>query len=612
MTIKSHIAKRYVVIPFVYLLIIILLFLLQFTEEVTAQSSLFGLTFSGKLGLNDDDVLRTAEITFNGLQMEFDENKKMLLQQDGVTHHIALQSYDAEHEHSLLLFFEKDIKLEFNIKVDAPDSLFVYMNIPKDFRNPQFLSVPYSFLPTTELITENARAEAITLNYNNKQFSLLLPTGSTTKDGYLSVPISSGKNTIRYTVLQEMGTHINLVDFPGSMPPIQTEERQEMIQKYIDEAYSGWKTTRYNGGSGTWNMYNAPPQFSEAILTAYLAEAWLRGEYIVARNQMLRSATLHPDSLSFLSAPFLGNLATISQNYLAYDKQQRAHLLQRIRDGDISLFQQYDIMQYILMRADSIVRQEMLDFAFVADYRDADILSCIGMLHAYAQEYNSLEEYQSLQNFRPIIEDKIMPNILKIGEGIFLETATNEVSTLHSFHTGVLLENIGTREDSEALIQVGRKLIASVLDLADENFVPTSLFISERTVEPGRQLMGPEMIYPFIHNNPHYPHYIPLQQQLGPMTWAWTAINIDSIEVTDETTTLTLNSTPDYTHFIIMNNIPEFTAMDIFGIRWRNDERFEFYARGRNYDSDMKVLMIKYHDILPQNEIALFYGQSEN
>ena len=146
------------------------------------------------------------------------------------------------------------------------------------------------------------------------------------------------------------------------------------------------------------------------------------------------------------------------------------------------------------------------------------------------------------------------------------------------------------------------------LQLADDQgFIPEYLFFGDTGLQGEEGAFGPERLYPHFTDNPWYPRMLSLYDSLGAGSFIWTIANFTQVDIGEEQFQFRLRYPENRTHYIIMQGIPPFQSMTLFGLQWRNDPRFESYIKGRHYEPRTNTLMIKYTDDSTEENITLFY-----
>jgi hypothetical protein len=231
------------------------------------------------------------------------------------------------------------------------------------------------------------------------------------------------------------------------------------------------------------------------------------------------------------------------------------------------------------------------------------------MLRNYVDVDHLTEESEAVMSrFRPIIEERIYPAIIQTDRGFFVETGQGEVDIALSVEAGHLLSLQGGREEDAQMVMIGRNLVLSALELADQfGFLPETLYISGSTIQSSTGSFGPEGLYTTLRDNPNYPRMLSLYNELGAGSFVWTIVDFTEVEIDDDQYRFALTYPRNRTHYIIMQGIPAFESLTLFGRVWRNDPFFESYIKGRHYEAATETLMIKYTDNSVEEEIILDY-----
>ena len=96
-----------------------------------------------------------------------------------------------------------------------------------------------------------------------------------------------------------------------------------------------------------------------------------------------------------------------------------------------------------------------------------------------------------------VIESSILPSVKIIADGIYISREDDTADVMLSLRTGLLIMTIAPNSETSDTVALGRELINSILNLADEQgFLPIE--VSEG--DEGEALIfgsiGPETVYP--------------------------------------------------------------------------------------------------------------------
>ncbi|WP_157703061.1 hypothetical protein [Alkalispirochaeta alkalica] len=607
---------RYLVIPCLYAVGIFGLLYLQYSGTLTVRRSLGDLQFLGTLVAGEDETshrITSARIDFQGITFRFSEEYPLVIDSGENQHHLVPSRYDQE-ERTLLITFSDESVIRFEVSPDeGPPGLQV---LPQGGTAwPEEGTVTLSWHPEATLEERgddsSPAPDSVHLLRDDRQFVLTAPPRSAIdqESRRISLPLNAGSRLIRYVERDYAEIDIIEAAFSRNRRQISDSFYAETISRFIDVGFQGWHSIRFNGGSGTWNRREGSPEFSEEILTAYLAEAWKRDQYTTAFNRMRRAADQHPESVGLLSAVFLGDLRNVTTRFIREDQERARELADRIAAGDARVFQEDDIFSFAALRGSEELFRQLLDFADDLDLRDLDQRTAVAMAEAALAPNHPTEASREVsRRFLTLVHDRIVPAIRQYEETFFMETAQGEVDLLYSLRAGLLLERYGDLQGEPLYVTVGRNLVLSGLRVADSlGFLPRHLYFEADGFTRQEGSFGPEKIYPLISDNPWYPRKISLYDELGAGSFIWSIAPFPRIDIGEEQFHFTLTYPRNRTHYIVMQGIPPFRSMNLFNLQWRNDPSFELYIKGRHYERSTNTLMIKYTDNSVEGDIILNY-----
>ncbi|MFP4230986.1 MAG: hypothetical protein ACLFRR_03975 [Spirochaetaceae bacterium] len=614
---KKRFRGAFVVIPVVYAGIILLLLYLQFSDGQSFFESTDGLTVSGRMTPTverESSTVASIRVSYRGLDFAFSKEEPLsITREDGGSMDLAPRSYAVE-ERGYRVSFEEEVVLLFELAGEKDTELQVRADIPERLLPASSVAIPVSAADGARFA--EARVSGIyPVRYESATYNFAPPPQASvdTDAGTLTLPGTHVTNTVRYRPAEGDGPDVFETYFAedDDSHRIDDEEYEETLSEYIDDAYRGWTESRFNGGDGTWDTREGSAVFTEKALIATLAEAWQRDDYDSVFTDMRRAADEHPDSISLLSAPYLGNLREIRERFLEEDRAKTQELLTDIEEEDLDLFRTRNLPAFAVDRGSEELYEELIDFVATVDYQDADMPQAVGMAAAsYRSDQPTEELDEAFARLGQVVDAKIVPALYRVedDDGIFLERSPGRVDVALSVQAGRVLESVGEQRQDQRLVSAGRNLVASALGLADDaGFVPEVLHVGNGELEGAEGNVPPEELYELLNDNPAYPRRISLAEELDPGSWILTAADFTDIEIEEDEYRFALRYPRNRTHYVLMQGIPEFSEMELFGQTWRNDPSFEAYSRGRHYNDDSETLMIKYTDNSTEGEIVLRY-----
>lgn len=579
------------------------------------RRSIGEMRFVGTLLAGEDETsekITSARIEFEGLVFTFSEDRPLVVQTENEGDRTLIpREYFIEDE-TLVITFSDESTVRFEVSLSPPSELHLIPTGTDEWPRDARVIIPWSTTPAVAFRPPSeSTPEILDLTVEDRVFFLSVPPRAVVDHaaGTLEIPPTASSRLIRY--VERVDTEINVIEtaFSRNQHRITDDFYRDTVRHYIDIGFQGWATTRFNGGSGTWDMREGSARFSEEILTAYLAEAWRRDQYTTAFNQMRRAADQHSDQVGFLSAPFLGNLREVTRTFIEQDQQRALTLATRIAGRDPTVFRERDLLPFAAFRGNETLFRDLIQFMRSVDYREIEITTAIGMLRTtVSTNHPSEQSREAARRFESVIEERIYPAIRQFEDLFFVETGQGEIDLQYSIEAGILLERYGRRLGDMLPVTVGRNLVLSGLQLADNRgFLPRLIFFNTQGMERQEGSFGPEALYPLIAENPRYPRMISLYDELGAGSFIWTIVDFPRVEIGTQQYSFRLQYPPNRTHYIIMQGIPPFESMILFNLQWRNDPTFELYIKGRHYDPATNTLMIKYTDNSSVGDIILFY-----
>ena len=609
---NRRINRAYFIIPVVYAAVILLLLFLQFSGGEVFVERFGPLVLRANVVTdprNQESSLSHVRIEYEGLAFDFDSDNPVVLEdQTGRRSYQELLSYETL-ENGFGLRFAEGAEVSFLLIDGQNGELHIKPSINGTAETYEAIRLPFELSGGARLETREDES-MVPITYRSGRYLLTPPPRASIdpEAGLIVLPGDVPNQTVRYTSAVENRREPILTLFDDGALSVPDAAYNRLVDSYIDTGYRGWQR-RFNGGSGTWLNRDGTSRFDEAILTAYLAEAWRRDEYVPAFNSMRRAADLHPQQVSLLSAPFLGGLREIRERTAQSDDEQNQRLLELVRAEDLDLFVVPAMAEFVFYRGSDELRDAVITFVSQVDPMDADLYQAIGMLkNGLFTTFPTRESADAFGRLNSVAEATLLTSLIQIEEGFLLETVSGQVDLLASFEGGIVLNALADGTDNPLYRDVGRNLVVTALSLADENgFLPRILLASGRTVQGQDGSFGLEAVYPLLTDNPAYPRIVSLRQLFGEQSWIWTIAEISEITREGETARFEVRYPRNRTHFMVFRGIPPFQSMQLFGQPWRDDPAFESYAKGRHYHAPSSTLMIKYTDDSVVRDIILEY-----
>ncbi|MFW6213178.1 MAG: hypothetical protein ACOC8L_09780 [Spirochaetota bacterium] len=613
-----RISKAYFLVPPLYVALIIGLLILQFAGGERTTRSVGQLVLQATRSAVSQEggpSVRSLDLEFGGLRLPFTENSSVTLVSAIESRDLGVLSYE-QTENGFLVNLEEGFVLSARTSTDPVRELQLVLLSPENLdATYDRIELPFS-LKSGASVGELGSSTFLSIETAERDYYLTVPPNafidreqqrivlepSATGDAIRYVEAATGDPTRVTAWFQEPGVQMSQRDI------------DLVLGSFVDAAYLGWSSGRYDPPTLTWEAPGTGRQFSEAALTAYLAEAWNRGDYQRAFTEMRRAIDLHPEQLSLLSSAFLGNLDTIQRETLAADRERVQALSAQIVRRDPSIFETTDLFQFAAARGSEDLYASLLEFAQSVQVPTLDVASAVGLLANISIAEWPDDRMQSLaRELGGPLYRLLLASIVRTPEGFFLQTSPGQINLYQSLLAGRALEQLGVQglgavADNPLAIIVGRNLMASALALAGPyGTLPASLIIRGEGIEASTSRFAPERIYPHLTSNRAYPQMTSFYAELGSGHWSWTVVPLDTVELEDEQWRFVMEYPRLRTHYVMFFGVPSFDRMTLFGQTWRDAPDFEIYSKGRHYDEETDTLMIKYYDDSVRREIILIF-----
>lgn len=607
-------AFTYFGLPILYAAILLLLLFLQFAGGNLLSDSLGSLSLSGVFELQDGEsteAISSLKVEMNGFLLVFDQNRTLRLsRQVDESTPLTLTGY-AKRTDGFDLQFERGVVLEVRQSADA-QQMTIQAKIPSTLGVYRGIVLPYE-------TGTGARAE-VTVNYpgldvdfRGSRYILALPPRSVVREDSKELLISADmlSQNIRYTKTAAGNQDLFDLWFQNQVGTMTASQYNSEVQQFIDAAWLGWKGSRFNSADGTWSHRNGQAAFNEAAATAVLAEAWLRDDYPRTFADVRSAGDLHRDSLTFKSSVFLGNLRQMSTTLETVLRPQLARITQLLNQRSADLFTIPEVFQTIVNHGTQQLVDQMLALLDQVNPQTLTATQATGLLtNLWLHDMPLSQLREARETFHPLIESAILPMMIRVEEGFFLQSAPGISDSLETLAAGRMFVLAGSSTGDERLVNLGRHMVVSILNLADgSGFVPERIEFTAGAISSFSRFRGPEDFYFLISTNPHLPKEYSLYPYQGAGSFFYSILNITSIDLQQDRIAFDIQTTPNRTHYVLIRGLPPvdpLSGMQLFGITYRDASDFENYGRGRFYNTATRVLMIKYFDDLEREKIIVY------
>lgn len=576
-----HPVKKSISLVILYSVIIVGIFVLQFRNESVISKNFGSLRIS--LAQTQDKAGNTSlknsvQVSFKGISFTADEvfpailTKKIIdknNKEQTVTEHLVLESYDQPTPLSVIFNFNGGSSLTFTASDETPNAnLSVFSTMPKDAT-----SITLNFKPTSGYsVTDKTLARQIFSSKNN----MYAFTASKITDEEI---ILTNKTPFATFSIYDPSTVFSFATVDSTSPIASKSTYDTCIKTFKEQLISL-----------TNESFKTSSQINESCIVAYVAEMISQGKYAEGLANV-------PDSFkkglkrTYLSTPYFGALEAMQPSMkMKYENMREmielASNITELSQSSLNIFTVEDLADYIYLFGvtDSIKKLLSLPSA-ILDEMSRKTSDEQEVTLTVAQATGIIRTYLKLSNYKMDLYEYLTPTITKClsiieenctlsDSALIITEKDTPISSLLALETGAVLIEYGNINGTTEHTTTGYAIINTVLTQS----TPDLMTISEA--------------YPIIINNKNYPHYVMLYREKN--IWTWTMADSVSYTERNNVGSITMHSSVGDIYYQIINNIPAFKDINIYGLSYHSDPRFESYSSsGYVHKANTKTLFLK-------------------
>lgn len=557
-----------------YILIFFVIIVIQFKNETIINEAFgpFHIILSETRNEDNNSVLKNEfQITAGELTFYADSLSTAKIIIGDNEKNLTLNSWQKKSDTDFVFYFDNDVYVEFEAPENAAVPLVIHASLPASADK---VIIPYKLETTAEIQTVDE--------------SSLILTGREQLFKINAAQIDSETFALSKTV-----PSFSIAEYVE-----ETQFKFDAIAEYELAQIAAYNTSKNIIQKSIVDQFPAKPEeatLSENAVIAWTAEKAFQNKYSQAISTLATYAK--SSGRTYLSTPYFNSLAasnktlTFNLNTLNTDiKNAQSKRSLTIFSNDSFLEKcviiPRDTLDSLLTSAKSIIENQI---DTVTSKNAASLLAV----------YNRLKKYnvKEAQILEPILETLvgIIESFSSLDENnnLVVLNGTKPMEFMDRIQTGFALMEIGSYTNNETTQAAGRLLINSTVQTAEQ--------LSLETIAS---------LYPmFVPENQFYPHIALLSDTSDGIVWAWTVATKMSLEKTADNSIIIKAAFPQSEiHHMIIRGIKKFSAIDIYGIAYRTDPRFESYnSSGYVFENDTESLLLKYRQRSPEEEIKLYY-----
>ncbi|GAB1481972.1 hypothetical protein MASR2M78_07870 [Treponema sp.] len=357
---------------------------------------------------------------------------------------------------------------------------------------------------------------------------------------------------------------------------------ERSLSRWRDLAYSAWERS----------MAGSP---DEETVVAYLVESKRRGTYRSAVATTPQTF-VEGNSRNYRSAPFFGRLDEALRSLSAAERETLGRLSRLANERNTELFTEPDLVSFISLRASRGLVDDIATFARSIDPASISAPLATGFLEAWTDwKSHSRSEQNPFDKLLDQSRFVLIQTLLKTEGGFVFSFNGDKADLSFNLRTGRALVRYADAAGLSEWGDLGRSLILSCLSLADGNgLLPLEIQASSGAA-PVASLtrLSSARVYKSLASETSFPHEEALPSELGPGLWAWTIASVSAIK-DEEALDISVSFPAGETHYMLLRGIKPFTKIQLYGIDFRTDPRFERYdSSGWAYSSSEQTLLLK-------------------
>ena len=606
----KHIVGRIIVYTALYCSVIFGIFVLQFTKGQTFSLTLGSMAVTGRQERTESGEtvpLLPLHVVSNGLDLYISEQNPVYAvdesDQRSPLRILAYQFYETEDRFSV--HCSDDVVISFySEKRGEIDSLMVEAALPDGIKR---VLLPWK-------ITQNAGVERadgkIFVRSGKKQYTFTGSFGFNTDDGN-----AAGQSEVPHLVLAKTQpiayykTYLPLEELDittiPTMPLASAESYTAAINTFSAAVLH----------AGTQAL--SAKRVTEKTLTAYIAEMGQRGRFAGALENA-PAQTLTRNVRTYLSNPFYGNIQETHAGLAADDTRKRERYAAFLAEDSLEIFEYDDLIPFLTDRGARRSIEDLFRLIGKLDASQFNARQAAGLLAVWLDCTHYYPERKALfENLLPLCEKKITESLLLIDEGLYLSNDGTYIDSAVVLASAQILMRYGAVQ-SPVWQSVAQMLLTSLLRYSGESavlpigFTVTGSKSAQLVITADDSgMLDAGTLYPLLKpDNSWYPHAQSLALQAEAGIWAWTcAQSIEVLENTSRTLVLRVRFPEGQSHYLTLHGIRPFYRIEMYGIPFRSDARFEMYnSSGYAYNANSRILYVKMRHRSEYETIRLSLG----
>ncbi|MDR3191725.1 MAG: hypothetical protein LBT87_01525 [Treponema sp.] len=410
--------------------------------------------------------------------------------------------------------------------------------------------------------------------------------------------------------LENNGDSISYREVPAK-PVFNPEDytlREAPGRQSYDAAIRAWRDRQYF----LWARL-VQEQNDEDLVVAFLGESLGRGAYRNAKA-LVSPAFLNGNRRGYGSSLYLGGIARTYSALNTADRERLNRLSGLINERSPAILGEDRAFEYLALRGSAGLMDGAA--ALLRDIDPASLspelfpgmfegFSVMGRRQPQGDPFGDLPDQTCLLVSQELAR---VPGDWNSGQGLVLAFRDGIADTGFNLRLGKALADWAEAAGNAAWAGIGRSLVLSVLALADqEGTVPARLSLDGTVPAEEGDRLDSTRLYRILQPGEYHPRAAASEID---GIWVWTSSPSVSAVRENGTLDVSVDFPAGETHYLMIWGIQPFNRMQLHGMDWRSDPRYESYdSSGWIYYSQDRLLVVKLKHRTQTEHIRLSYSQ---
>ncbi|NNM54811.1 MAG: hypothetical protein HKM05_08830 [Spirochaetales bacterium] len=576
----------YFLLPLLYVGVILGLMVLQFSKSESFLQSWGDWTVSGRSpssrGSGAHDLL-DFQIRGQGMKFTFSAARPaVVIANDGTALKTRPVRWTRTGE-GVNVLFQDGMRLEY-LKSSGPNhEIVIQPYLPESLKTSSAIVLPFSLEKGLSAVRDPF-LPMLTLGLGPQVTVVSLDGGGDLITEDNSFFLRTGR-TIRPIRIETLKSGLDpLSRWVGVTEP--TPDIKSLMGSFWTKAYAGWSNGRYHGGD--WDMGNGNTRFSEVLASAYLREAFLKGDY----DSAIDKATADAKTWGFRAMPYFGDLMDITQ-------AKRVKVELEASQSSFDWTNPNLVRDALFYGPDGFadrVKKALLNDPLPTSW-EGRLGYWDNLLYLAQSDANGQWLARS-----SAVASAVLSGLQRDDTQVFCPASGGGQNLKATMILGNLLAKYEALSKETTYLPLAQSLIAHVLAQTDK----WGLFPEILGASSSSAMVRPEELFEEI--SPDALQEYPLNAPL----WSAPAFlrspaQVKAAVITPTQATFSFKFPVGHSEYTLIQGVPPFDHILMHGIRWRTDPNFQDYSDGWYYNSGTKTLYVKIKHRVETEDLTIVF-----